>query len=114
MEIRFISNFGILQNGEAGISPTASYAQGDFISPVEVPIKIDPLSSSTGKAVVKTNSGLLSSFPSEVQIPVSQITQSVTGGANGNIAYVLWDSGSSSYKTYQGNATTTSLSLIHI
>ncbi len=108
MEIRFISNFGILQNGESGISPTAAYAQGDFISPVEVAIKIDPLSSSTGKAVVKTNSGLLSSFPSEVQIPVSQITQSVTGGANGNIAYVLWDSGSSSYKTYQGNATTTS------
>ena len=108
MELRFISNFGILQNGETTISGSAAYAQGDFISPVELAIQVDPLSSSTGKAVVKTNSGTLTTFPSEIQIPISQITETVTGGANGNIAYVKWDVGSSSYKTYQGNATTTS------
>ena len=108
LELRFISNFGILQNGETTISGSSNYAQGDFISPVEIPIKVDPVSASTGKAVVRTNSGTLTTFPSEIQIPVSQIGESVTGGANGNIAYVKWDIGSSSYKTYQGNATTTS------
>ena len=108
MELRFISNFGILQNGETTVSGSASYAQGDFISPVELAIQVDPLSASTGKAVVRTNSGKLTTFPSEIQIPISQISETVTGGANGNIAYVKWDVGSSSYKTYQGNATTTS------
>lgn len=108
MELRFISNFGILQNGASGISGTANYAQGDFISPIEVPIRIDPVSASTGKAVVRTNSGTLSTFPSEIEIPVSQITQTITGGPNGNIAYVKWDVGSTSYKTYEGNATTQS------
>lgn len=108
MEIKFISNFGLLQDGENGISPTSNYAQGSFVAPVTVSLKVDPLSAATGKAVVKTNSGQLSALPSTVNIPVSSFTTSPIGGANGNIAYALWDAGSNSYKTYQGNATTTS------
>ena len=108
MELRFISNFGILQNGASSISGSANYAQGDFISPVEVAIKVDSVSADTGKAVVRTNSGTLSTFPSEIEIPITQFNETITGGPNGNIAYVLWDAGSSSYKTYEGNATTQS------
>ena len=73
MELRFISNFGILQNGASSISGSANYAQGDFISPVEVAIKVDSISADTGKAVVRTNSGTLSTFPSEIEIPIRNL-----------------------------------------
>ena len=34
MELRFVSNFGILQNGETTVSGTTPMSQGDFISPL--------------------------------------------------------------------------------
>ena len=107
LEIRFISNFGLLVNGEASVSPTADYSQGDFAPAVSTTIAVDPISTTTGKAVVKLNSAKLSGLPSGITIPLSKFGTSITGGANGNIAYVNYDIGSSSYKTYTGNATTT-------
>ena len=107
LEVRFISNYGLLVNGEAGVKNTADYGQGDFVAPVSTTIAVDPVSATTGKAVVKLNSAKLSALPSSISIPLSKFGSALTGGANGNIAYVNYDAGSSSYKSYTGNATTT-------
>ena len=107
LEVRFISNFGLLINGEASVSPSADYSQGDFAPAISTTLAVDPVSSTTGKAVVKLNSAKLSALPNSIYIPLSKFGTSVIGGANGNIAYVNYDIGSSSYKTYTGNASTT-------
>ena len=107
LEVRFISNFGLLQTGEAKVSGSADYSQGDFVPAVSTTIAVDPISATTGKAVVKLNSAKLSALPSSITIPLSKFGVSLTGGANGNIAYVNYDTGSSSYKSFTGNATTT-------
>jgi hypothetical protein len=111
LEVRFISNFGLLINGEAGVSASADYSQGDFVPAVSTTIAVDPVSSTTGKAVVKSNSAKLSALPSDITIPLSKFGVSLTGGANGNIAYVNYDVGSSSYKSFTGNATTTTFEI---
>jgi len=111
LEVRFISNFGLLINGENGASASADYSQGDFVPAVSTTIAVDPVSSTTGKAVVKSNSAKLSALPSDVTIPLSKFGVSLTGGANGNIAYVNYDVGSSSYKSFTGNATTTTFEI---
>ena len=107
LEVRFISNFGLLVNGEAGVDNSANYSQGSFVAPVSTTIAVDPVSATTGKAVVKLNSAKLSALPSSITIPLSKFGSTLTGGTNGNIAYVNYDTGSSSYKSYTGNATTT-------
>ncbi len=107
LEVRFISNFGLLINGEASVSESANYSQGDFVPAVSTTIAVDPVSATTGKAVVKLNSAKLSALPSSITIPLNKFGTSLTGGANGNIAYVNYDIGTSSYKTFTGNATTT-------
>ena len=111
LEVRFISNFGLLINGEDGASASADYSQGDFVPAVSTTIAVDPVSSTTGKAVVKSNSAKLSALPSDITIPLSKFGVSLTGGANGNIAYVNYDVGSSSYKSFTGNATTTTFEI---
>lgn len=107
LEVRFVSNFGLLLNGETGVSNSADYSQGDFAPAISTTIAVDPVSATTGKAVVKLNSAKLSALPSSITIPLSKFGTSVVGGANGNLAYVNYDVGSASYKTYTGNATTT-------
>ena len=107
LEVRFISNFGLLIEGENRVSASADYSQGDFVPAVSTTIAVDPVSSTTGKAVVKSNSAKLTALPSDITIPLSKFGISLTGGANGNIAYVNYDTGSSSYKSFTGNATTT-------
>jgi len=111
LEVRFVSNFGLLINGEAGVSGSADYSQGNFVPAVSTTIAVDPISATTGKAVVKLNSAKLSALPSSITIPLSKFGTTLTGGANGNIAYVNYDTGSSSYKSYTGNATTTSFAV---
>ena len=113
LEVRFISNYGLLVNGEAGVKNTADYGQGDFVAPVSTTIAVDPVSATTGKAVVKLNSAKLSALPSSISIPLSKFGSALTGGANGNIAYVNYDAGSSSYKSYTGNATTTTFQVVN-
>ena len=70
-------------------------------------MSVNSQTNSNGQAVVKPNSGKITNLPNSVEIPLSKLPANITGGANGNIAYVFTDS--SGVNTFRGNVSTTSL-----
>ena len=107
LSIKMISNFGLLQGGDANVSVSDTYSGNEFISPITVEMSVNSQTNSNGQAVVKPNSGKITNLPNSVEIPLSKFASNVQGGANSNIAYVVVDS--TGTNTYRGNVSTTSL-----